>query len=448
MRDKLTIKELLIKGGGLFSMHFGAACMLYPVTWGKEAGNELWLAFIGIFLSGVLLPFLGYLALVKGKGNFLDITRRITPKFGIFFVAVTILVLGPIYIVPRMSAAAWSGLEQLFGWHFESRLPIILFSVLYYLITYWFVSNSGKVVDRVGSILFPILVVIVIAVIAKSMITPVTTDWVAPTYSESSVLYGFLQGYQTGDLQCALMFGLVVVQGIRSANIREDRVNHALVVVGIVGLGMLAVSLLGHMIAGANLGGTVDLTLSALYTEMVLIQWGRIGGMLFNVALVAAALTTAIGCVASTAEIWEKLLKGRFSYKLICAVSCFFSFLVGILGLDSIVGVVGPILDACYPAAIVLAVYYCFVKGCFSNRKLVACRWAMIGAVVVGAMQLLEVYIVKFGWSMPAYEQFYNAIPLAKYSLAWIPVSIAAYLIAWLCAKNVTGEADVPAQID
>ena len=30
------------------------------------------------------------------------------------------------------------------------------------------------------------------------------------------------------------------------------------------------ITILGHMIAGANTGGTVDLTLSALYTEMVL----------------------------------------------------------------------------------------------------------------------------------------------------------------------------------
>ena len=44
MRKDLTVKELLVMGGGLFSMHFGAGCLLYPVTWGADAGTSVWLA--------------------------------------------------------------------------------------------------------------------------------------------------------------------------------------------------------------------------------------------------------------------------------------------------------------------------------------------------------------------------------------------------------------------
>lgn len=102
MRNRLSVKELLIMGGALFSMHFGASCMLYPVTWGKEAGESLPLAYIGIFISGILLPLLGYIALVKGRGNFCDISTRPAPRFGMVFAAITIIVLGPAYIVPRM----------------------------------------------------------------------------------------------------------------------------------------------------------------------------------------------------------------------------------------------------------------------------------------------------------------------------------------------------------
>ena len=42
MKKDLSIKELLVMGGALFSMHFGAACMLFPVQWGKDAGTALW----------------------------------------------------------------------------------------------------------------------------------------------------------------------------------------------------------------------------------------------------------------------------------------------------------------------------------------------------------------------------------------------------------------------
>ncbi len=110
MKKDLGAKELLVMGGALFSMHFGAACMLFPVQWGKDAGTALWPVFAGVALSGVLLPYFGYLALVKGDGTFLEITKRISPKFGTFFAALTIFVIGPLYMVPRMSAAAWAAI--------------------------------------------------------------------------------------------------------------------------------------------------------------------------------------------------------------------------------------------------------------------------------------------------------------------------------------------------
>ena len=147
MEKKLSLKQLMVMGGALFSMHFGAAIMLFPVQWGKEAGTAVWLMFIGALLSVIILPYFGYLALVKGDGTFLQLSRRITPKFGTFFAALTIFVIGPLYMVPRMSAAAWAAILQITGWQFDSYVPVVLFSIVYYLVTYWFVVNPGKVVE-------------------------------------------------------------------------------------------------------------------------------------------------------------------------------------------------------------------------------------------------------------------------------------------------------------
>ena len=105
MRDNLSLRELLILGGGLFSMHFGAACLLYPVTWGADAGSAVYVTYIGIFMSGILLPYMGYLALVKGRGDFLTLIRRAAPKFGLAMVMLMILILGPFFMMPRISAA-------------------------------------------------------------------------------------------------------------------------------------------------------------------------------------------------------------------------------------------------------------------------------------------------------------------------------------------------------
>ena len=147
---KLSLKQLIVMGGALFSMHFGASCMLYPVTWGKESGSSVFTAYIAIVLSALLLPLLAYVALSRGSGNFYSITQRISPKFGPIFCAVTVIIMGPIYVIPRMSAAAWAALMQLTGVQTTSILPIFLFNCVYYAITYWFVSSRSDTVDKVG----------------------------------------------------------------------------------------------------------------------------------------------------------------------------------------------------------------------------------------------------------------------------------------------------------
>lgn len=433
MKQDLGVKELLVMGGALFSMHFGAACMLFPVQWGKDAGTALWPMFIGVLLSGVILPYFGYLALVKGNGTFLSISQKLAGSFGTFFAALTIFVIGPLYMVPRMSAAAWAAIVQITGLETESYLPAAAFAVVFYLITYWFVSNPGKVIDKIGNILFPVLVIVVTAVIVKSIVTPIADEWTEPSFSQNPVVHGFLEGYATADLQCALLFGIIVVQGIRNAGIAEKAINRNLIKIGIVGLGLLMITILGHMIAGANTGGTIDLTLSALYTEMVLQLWGSFGGILFNIALVAAALTTAVGAVSSTSGIWEEILleKNRkvFTYRKFCIASCALSCVVSFADLDTIVRVIGPVLDACYPAAIVIAMYYCLCRKPYDPVRLKAGKWAVISAFVISILQLACRYNEMFdlGWDM--LSRIYYALPLAGYSLAWLPICIILYAV-------------------
>lgn len=442
MKKNLTMRELVVMGGALFSMHFGAACMLFPVQWGKDAGSLVFLVFLGVLISGVILPFLGYYALVRGDGTFVDITRRAAPKFGTFFIAVTILVLGPIYLVPRMSAAAWAAIVQLSGFHTDSMIPVVLFSIAYYLVAFWFVSSKGSVMDKIGKILFPILIIVVTAVIIKSIATPISHTWTKPSFHENPVAYGFLQGYATGDLQCALMFGLVIVHGIRNAGIGGRDINRNLIRVGVVGLGLLMLTILGHMIAGANTGGTIHLTLSALYTQMVLELWGSAGAFLFNIALIAAALTTAVGAIASTSEIWEELLKEKkkpaFSYRNLAIASCVISCLISFADLDTIVEVIEPVLDACYPAAIVIAVYYCFDRLPNAASHLVAMKYTMIAAFCVSILSMLEVYSSMFGFDLGVIRTIYEALPLSGQNLAWLPISVAVFAVV-LGVQSVGG---------
>lgn len=435
-KKDLSVKQLLVMGGALFSMHFGASCMLYPVNWGKDSGTEVFIAYIAIVLTALLLPLLAYVALARGKGNFAAITSRIAPKFGPVFCTVTVLVMGPLYVIPRMSAAAWDAIVQLTGLSLPGFLPIFLFNILFYALAYWFLSGRSDTVDKIGNILFPVLILIVVLVIGKGLITPISTEWQPKNYPESSLAYGLLQGYQTGDLPAALMFGLIIIQGIQKAGISENRVNRNLIRIGIVGMGMLAITHLGHMVIGASTGGTIDLTLSALYCEVVLQLWGSTGAIFFNVALVLAALTTAVGLCGSAGEFFTEIMKGKMSYRKISLITVCVSTVVASLGLSNIVTFVGPLLDACYPAAIVVVLYYVLCPNLENQRLLQGARWAMIAAAVTGGVDVLNTYNTLLGINNATFRAVYQALPLSDMRLTWIPVSVVCFLLGALVYRR------------
>ena len=431
-KKDLSIGQLLTMGGALFSMHFGASCMLYPVNWGKDSGTSVFIAYIAIVLTALLLPLLAYVALARGKGNFAAITTRISPKFGSVFCTITVLVLGPLYVVPRMSAAAWDAIVALTGLEISGFLPILLFNVLFYALAYWFLSDRSDTMDKIGKILFPVLIAIVVLVIAKGLITPISATWQPKSYPESPIAYGLLQGYQTGDLPAALLFGLIIIQGIQKAGVSENRVNKNLIRIGLVGMGMLAITHLGHMVVGASTGGTIDKTLSVLYGEVVSKLWGKPGAIFFNIALVLAALTTAVGLCGAAGEYFTEATKERLSYKKSSLIMVAISALVSSVGLDNIVTFIGPLLDACYPAAIVVVLYYVICPRLENPRLLLGARFAMIAAAVVGFVDVLYTYNSLLKINNAQFIAIYQKLPLSDFRLTWIPVSILCFLIGTL----------------
>ena len=285
---------LFVMGGALFSMHFGASCMLYPMTWGKESGSAVYLAYAGVFLSGILITLLGYTALSRGNDSFWGLTKRIAPRFGTVLCSLVVLLVGPVYVIPRMSASAWDAILQLLGVESLGTLPVVLFNLVVYGIIFWFIAGKVKVTDRIGKILTPIQVLIVLAVVIKGVITPISATMAPPVYEEPAFVYGFSQAYATGDLLCALLFGAVLVGDLKKNGLEGNRLQKGLVSVGVVGLGILALIHLGQMVVGAHIGESIPLMYSALYAQAAIELWGQPGGILFAVALVTAVIHTVV----------------------------------------------------------------------------------------------------------------------------------------------------------
>lgn len=427
----LKLPALFMMGGALFSMHFGASSMVWPMNWGKESGSSVLLAFAGAFITSLLLTLLAYVALSRGNGSYSKITNRVLGnKLGKFYTVLTIVVLGPLYAIPRMSAAAWDSIVQAFGLNPQARLPLIIFTAIFYLVTYLFLMSPGKTMDRISQILFPLLLIIVIIVVGKGLISPISQP-VEKSYEESAFLYGFTNGYATAEILCALVFGVVILNSLKEKGVSEKRMSKNIIRVGIIGIALLTMTHLCHMLIGASVGDTIDLTYTALYTEVSIQLLGKVGGVLFSIALFFAALTTAIGMTSGCAEFFVDTTQGKIDYKKASISILFLSTVFGCMGLSSILTLLGPILDGIYPAAIILVVYYVFMPNNQDQKNLKVCSYAMITALIFGAIDTIYAYGIRLNIDLGILGEFYEALPLSSEKLAWVPWTVAVFIIGY-----------------
>lgn len=432
----LKFSALLLMGGALFSMHFGASSMVWPMNWGKESGSSVWLAFAGAFITALLLTLVAYIALSKGNGTYNKITTRaLGKKFGTAYTIVTIVVLGPLYAIPRMSAAAWDSIVQAFYLNPNSKLPLIIFTIIFYIVTYWFLMSPGKTMDRISQILFPVLIIIVIVVVGKGLLNPISTP-VAKSYEGSAFAYGFTNGYATAEILCSLIFGVVILNGLKAKGVSAERISKNIIRVGIIGIALLTCTHLCHMLIGASTGGTMDLNYTALYTAVAMKLWGNVGGTLFAIALFFAALTTAIGMTSGCAEFFVETTGGKVNYKKASIIILVLSTFFGCMGLASILSILGPILDGIYPAAIVLVVYYSAMPNPQKRRNLNVCKYAMTTALAFGVLDTIHSYGIKLNMDLGIINTFYDALPLSSEMLAWFPWTILAAIVGYMVFRG------------
>ena len=433
---KLSILTILSLGGALFSMHFGAASMIWSMTWGKESGSSVYIAFLGIYITAVFIPLLGYFALAKG-GSFLELSRGVSPKFATIFCNLTILVLGPLFVIPRMSAAAWGAFLQITGYNPKTMIPIMVFSILYYGLVFWFVSSRDNLMDKISKILFPVLLVIVAGVVIKGIKNPISVRGIK-LYAEPPFIYGLLEGYSTMELPTALLLGGVLINNLKYKGLKDDDLSKYLIIIGIIGTTILAITHFAHMYIGSSTYGVFeDLKYSSLYAAVVVELWGTFGGIIFNIGLVFAALSCAVGLTSATSQFYEELSNGKMEYRKVSILIAIVSALVSILGLEVIIKITYPLLKIIYPPAIVMTMSYALIPNIKSRqKKLLGMRIAVYISLVMGAFEGLVEFLKLIDIESIYISGLMAKLPLSKYGLAWVPISLIGFLIGNALGKK------------
>ena len=193
-----SASDIIVVGFALFSMFFGAGNVIFPPFLGMEAGNQ-WLAgFSAYFIADIGLAMLGLFALLR-VGSSEAVLQRVGTVPAEVLMCVIILCIGPMVAIPRTSATTF---EMAISPNLSGVSPVV-FSVVFFAVILALCIKESAVVDIVGKVLTPLLLVGLFAIIIKGVITPLGD--IAPLAQIDNVaVTGIKAGYQTMDALAAL----------------------------------------------------------------------------------------------------------------------------------------------------------------------------------------------------------------------------------------------------
>ena len=429
---KKTIKDIIIIGAALFAMFFGAGNLIFPPAIGVMGADHWLLSFAGFFITGICLPILGVLAVSKAGGTINHMADKVSKTFSLILGTVIVLAIGPLLAIPRTGATVYEiGVKPLLSVH-----PLIV-SVVYFAVVLFFVIKPSGIVDKIGKILTPILLLVIGLIIYKGVAYPIGSPIASQLTNPFSD--GFIQGYQTMDTLGAILIGGIILTGIVEKGYlsRKEQMKMA----GFSGIlaGVLLAGVYGGLLyLGATISGVVDPStpkadLIVFITNKLL---GASGQLVMCVAVSAACLTTSIGLTAIVGTYFEKLSRGKLSYKAIVIGTCVFSAIMGAVGVDTIVNIAVPFLVLSYPVVIVLIVFNMLDYFIPHNYGYVG---GVIGALIIGCFDALKTIQLAFIMDLvkslePVYTAI-NKLPLANMGFSWIVPSLVLAVVGCIIGK-------------
>ncbi|MEJ8553291.1 branched-chain amino acid transport system II carrier protein [Tepidibacter sp. Z1-5] len=421
-----TSKDVIVVGFALFAMFFGAGNLIFPPALGLMTGDTWVPGLIGFLLTGIGMPVLGIIAASKAGGSLSDLADKVNPTFSKIIGTVIMLAIGPLLAIPRTGATTF---EMGFAPVFPSVSPILV-SVIFFGVTLFLVINPSGIVDKIGKVLTPVLLVSLLVIIIKGIMNPIGTP--VDTGMLNPFSKGFTEGYQTMDALASMVFAGIVIGSLVQKGYTDTKDQIKLTVMsGLVAATGLAIVYGGLMYLGATSSGIfpadisrTQLTISI--TERIL---GNAGKALIGISVSLACLTTAVGLTATCGEYFSNLSNGRIGYKPIVIGVTVFSAVMSNFGVDTIVKIAVPLLVTVYPVGIILIVMNIF-DDYIPNKT--AYTGAVFGAVCISLFDALA----AMGTPILAVSELISKLPLASSGFAWILPAIVGSIIAMATMKK------------
>lgn len=414
MTQHISVRKFLSLSFFLFSMFLGAGNIIFAPPLGQAAGTNTWIAMSGFLVTGVGLVLLAIMALSIAGGTIDTLAGRVGPRFAKVFSLLLFLTLGPIYVVPRTAAVVYEISITPFVAH---DWALMVFSVLFVGLSVYLALEPKKLVDRMGNVLTPTFIILLLIIVLKSLITPIA-NFAEPSgdYINHAFSRGFTQGYYTMDVLAAFVFGKIFLDAAKLYGVAPQQLSKLFVRAGIFAVTGLAVVQLSLAGMGASSFAVLGLSTNGgqALTQIVDLLLGNTGVMMLAGIILLTGLTTAVACLAAVSEYFSRIFP-VLSYKSWNLVLGLLSLVITNFGLVSILHLASPILLLLYPIAITL------VALVFLNRFFKGHQAVYVGAVTgAGVMGMIDAFNA-FGLIPSGMTAILNAaVPLYNNGLGWI----------------------------
>lgn len=347
-----TKTPVLATGLAMFSMFFGSGNLVFPLLVGQFSDGHTIFSSIGILLTGVLVPFLGILAMLLFNGDTNQFFSRLGKPATFWFSLFALAIMGPFGVLARCITVAHGAYRLLFP-----GTPLWLFSLAACTLLFLLTIRKNRIVPMLGSILTPLLL-LSLGAIAVFGLTSMPSVPAPETGGWDAFKMGIFQGYQTMDLLAAFFFSTFVINHLRQNHCSTSSLSTFLKS-SLIGAGLLSTVYLVLVVLGASYAPKLE---GVPAPEMlgVIAQYalGPYAAPIVCVAVVLACITTAIVLTSLFSDFLRKeVAKEKISPMLSILTTLAIGFFISTLEFAGIMRFIGPILECIYPALIVMTLF-------------------------------------------------------------------------------------------
>lgn len=339
-------------GMAIFAMLFGSGNIVFPLGLGRDTGSQVWYAIAGLFITAVLVPLIGLVSTMLVDGDYRKLLGRLGIVPAAIITFVSLMLIGPFGVIPRCITIAYAAVQ----WYVPT-LSLLVFSIITSAIIFLFTFQKTAVISIIGNFLGPIKLTLLLSIIAFGVYYSLPFPAVDLTPAQS-VMRGVIEGLWTLDLLGTIFFAGLILSHLKKNIHIATKKELAWISIQASCIGALLIGLvyIGFCIVAAMYGESLtNIETSQILAAVSVLILGAKGGVLTNITVAIACLTTAIALTTVFTDYLRSLCNNKIAHVPALLITLAITTVMAHLGFATIMTLIAPVVKAFYPALIMLA---------------------------------------------------------------------------------------------